>query len=660
LPPRKPKNNFFTDPEKVKVIRDDSAPTDQTPWWDRDAKDAYPAIIATIENIKKNQLYAHNQLKLYEAMYGDNRSGVGRASYVNRFQGAAVNNTPRLALNIVQSCIDTLASKIASNKPKPQFIPNEGDWKLYSKAKLATDYLEGIFDLCKIYPKAQRMFTDACIYGISGLYVHSKFDQLSVDYLLRDEIIVDELDGHNETPSQLHLERFASKSKLCELYPKHADSIRKIPAVANDAHLFLNSSISDFIVFSEDWHLPSGPKASDGRYAVAINNETLLFEDYKHPDFPIEFFRPYHKPHSFWGRGLAETLFILQLSLNKLLKTTDVAHDLVAKPNWLLEVGSRINTDHINDRIGQIVEYAGTPPSVVAPNPMPEQTFQLIEFIISNSYQISGISQSSAAGEKPKDVESAVAMETVADIEAGRFENMSLSWNEFFMGLARKTMRVSADLLKKKPDLFSRLSKNNLVHNIKFSDLDFDEDSFAIQLFPINRLPHDPAGRQDAIERYIQAGWIDEVHGLSLLDMPDLSEENSLQTGSLHLARKMIAQMLDEGEEVSPIPEMDLNLAIVEAKMAIVNATERDYPEDHIALVVSFVSACKDMQALLAKQAQEQAQLISMQAQQSAQEQAAPLALPQKPQRSPLLPNAPPPPAAPNGAAIPQQQGPPS
>lgn len=660
------KNNLFNNPDNVEVLSDDgkSKTLNNIPWWDSDKDVAYQRIIATVSSIENNQHYSQNTLQLFEQMYGDNRAGIGRASYINRFQGAAINNAPRLSLNVIQACIDALASMISSNKPKPQFVPNEGDWKQYSKAKMATDYLEGIFDACKVYPLAQRMFTDSCIYGISGLYVNSKFGKINVEYLMRDEIIVDELDGHNEKPAQLYLKRFYSRSKLMAEYPKSAEMIEQIPIVTSDDHAMMNSTVSDMIVIVECWHLPASDKSKDGMYAVVCEKATLKLESYDHMEFPVVFFRPYHKPHYFWGRGIAETLFTLQMSINKMLRTIQQSTELVSVPRVLVENGSQVNSDHINDRIGQIIEFTGTPPQFITPEPMPQSAYQWVQYLEEKAYQISGVSQAAASGEKPKGVESAVAMETVADIQAGRFENMSIDWNEFFMNLARATMFVSQDLYESNPKLATQLKRDNLVRNIKWADMNFDEDKFSIQLFPINRLPHDPAGRLDAIQRLIQAGWIDEIHGLSLLDMPDLSEETSMMTGSLHLANDMISRMLDDGdEEVQPLEQMDLGLAMNQAKLAIVNATLKKYPEENIALVVKFYSDCQDLQNFITLQQQTQAQAQAQQAQQqasaqnsqaqaaqaTAQQQGAPnsgppLANPQPTPTSPMLPNAPPPP----------------
>lgn len=645
--PRARKSTPFTHPDEVRVVHEPDvkrALPETLAWWEAPSDKAHLAVIATVNQIESDQHVTTALSKLYESMYGDNRDGMGRASYLNRWQGAANNNSAKLSINVVQSCIDTLASKISSNKPKPQFVPNEGDWKLYSKAKMATDYLEGIFDSCRVYQLAQRMFTDALIYGTSGLYVNSKFNKLNVEYIMRDEIYVDELDGHNEEPMQLHLKRFVSRQKLIKMYPKHKDAIKRVHSVKTDAHNLINHSVSDMIVCVESWHLPTSEDSNDGKYCMTVENATLELSEYKHSEFPVVFFRPYHTPHKFWGRGLAETLFTLQLALNRLLKTIQIAQDQVAKPNVLIENGSQVNTDTINDLIGQIIFYTGTPPVFQAPEPMPASVYQWVQYLEEHAYQISGISQSAAAGEKPKDVESAVAMETVADIEAGRFENMSINWNDYFMRIAKVVMFVSQDLYTKNPKLVQRFKRDNLVRQISWKGLDWDADKFGIQLFPINRLPHDPSGRLDVVERYVQAGWFDQITGMSLLDMPDVSEETSMVTSSLHLVNQMISTMLDDGEPVEPIEQMDLALARNRAKLAIVYATLKKYPPEHIQLVINFDDSCKSMMDFMVQQQQQEQAAMQQQA-----AAAQPLARPEKTPRSPLLPNAPAGPANPPG-----------
>lgn len=595
----------FRNPDDVrheKPAKNESEETKTSKWWLHTEADVYRAAIPVANTIEESQKETAGRFTTYELLYGDNRGPFGRTASVNRFQGASLLNAPRLTLNVIQSCIDTLASKIAKSKPKPQFVPNDGDFKLHQKAKMLTDYLEGVFDFHQVYPLMQRVFTDSCIYGVSGVFVNKKFGELSIEYVLKDELLVDEMDGFKEKPRQLHLKRFVSRSELQHRFPEKAETIAKLGLADVNAQYHSYNSVSDLIVCLESWHLPSAPDADDGKHAICVENCTLLLEDYTRETYPIVFYRPYHKPHSFHGRGIAETLYTIQISINKLLKTVQQSQDLVSVPRVLLETGSQVNADLINDRIGSIIEYAGTPPQFISPTAVQPEIYSWIQYLVQQAYQISGVSESSAAGQKPKGVESAVAMREVEDIETGRFEVLGQQWEDTHIELGNRIIDVSKELYQDNPALKVRVRKYNLIKEIEWRDINFKEEQFSLQCFPISQLPHSPAGRIDTIEAYVQAGYIDKVTAMALLDMPDLSEEVSLQTGTLQLTKKMIGEMLDSGEYQSPVPQMDLTVAANIAKLAYVNAKVKDYPEDRLALVERFINDCKDMLDFIAKQ----------------------------------------------------------
>ena len=106
-------------------------------------------MIDATNTIEMEQRPSYVQLRLFEAMYGDGRSGQGIISSANRLTGAMDNTTPRFSVNAIQSCIDTLASQI-SFENRSRSRADEGHHRLRSKAKMATDFLEGEWDRCDV------------------------------------------------------------------------------------------------------------------------------------------------------------------------------------------------------------------------------------------------------------------------------------------------------------------------------------------------------------------------------------------------------------------------------------------------------------------------------------------------------------------------------
>ena len=253
------------------------------------------------------------------------------------------------------------------------------------------------------------------------------------------------------------------------------------------------------------------------------------------------------------------------------------------------------------------------------------------------AYQKSGVSQASSAGEKPAGVESAVAMREVADIETGRFALVALAWEQLFVDIARVMVDISRDLYLNKKDELSVSyvdSRNKRVSQIKWKDVDLEDNPFDISVFPVSNLPSSPTGRIQTISEYIQNQWISKERGMELMNLdPDLEGEVNIQTASLRLTEKWLSEMVEDG--IYHRPEKFMNLPLVQSvsqgvyqQLLIDNC-----PDDRLDLVRRFID--------------ETAGLISPPKQ-------------QQPQASPQGPQAPQPQmtAPPQGPVQPQTQQP--
>jgi len=88
-------------------------------------------------------------------LYGNLEASALRAySFYRAEPTSAVQN--RVTLNIVQSMVDTVVSKLAKNKPKPSFLTEGGNWELQRKAQRLTQFLEGQFQATKFYSLRER------------------------------------------------------------------------------------------------------------------------------------------------------------------------------------------------------------------------------------------------------------------------------------------------------------------------------------------------------------------------------------------------------------------------------------------------------------------------------------------------------------------------
>ena len=511
---------------------------------------------------------------------------------------SSLNLTHRVTFNIIASMIDTIVSKVTKNKPKPTFLTDGGDWDLQQKAKKLTKYCEGIFYSTNLYRESTRAFTDACIFGTGAVKFFKEDNEIKAERVLIDELKTDESESFYGKPSVLHQVKFIHKDKLKEMFPGN-------DATIDDALNFETSySISKhyrsrmLVYVIESWHLPSGKDAKDGKHCISIANKCLFNETYTKNYFPFVFFRWQERPVGFWGMGISEQLTGLQLEINKILKTIQVSMHLVSIPKLLVEVSSKIVTAHLNNKIGGIIKYAGTPPQYAPLGGVPPELFSHLDRLVTAAYQMVGVSQLSAQSVKPMGLDSGKALREYNDIETDRFSSVGTRYEQSFLEAARVVLDLAKEISIDTDDFKVKVKGKDFVDTIKWSEVDLEEDKYMMEVFPTNALASTPSARLQDVTDLIQAGFITQDDGRRLLDFPDLKAVNDLYNSGEEDINRTIDKLLTTGIYEAPEPYQNLQLGLRLFQNAYLMYKGQNAPEDRLELLRQWVS---DAQALLAQ-----------------------------------------------------------
>jgi hypothetical protein len=541
------------------------------------------------QNYYYQMLYSDLSANMYQSQMGNSMSNMGNwQSFQNR-----------ITINVVQNCIDTAASIIAKNHPKPLFLTDGAkDYEMQEKAKKMTKYVAGVLDDVGFDEKSQRVFTDSCIYGTGALLWHidDVEKKIKADWCFLEEILVDEIDGAKETPSQIHRLRFLARDEVVAKYPDFADDIMSCSNALPGASV--SRSTSDMIPILESWHMKTTKDTEDGLHCIVCEKATLFSEHYDKDYFPLQFFRWYHHPIGFWGRGIAQELAPIQSEINEIAQTIQESQKMIAVPFWLVENGSMVVEDHLmSNDIGRRIGYSGTPPQIVAPQAVSQELYQHLWALRDNAYQIIGISQASATGTKEKEVKSGAAIRETQDIAAGRLEVVGQAWERLHIESAKIIVDLSKDLYQENKDLSINIKDKSFLSSIKWKDVDMEKDKFDIDVFPVSGLPQTPAGRMDTLMEWAQAGFVSKEQVMEMADFPDIKAYSDIETATLRLVQEIISEIKLKGAEgfKSPVPQMNLMLALSLANMECVNAEVQNIPEENIAFIRKFATDCQDL-----------------------------------------------------------------
>jgi len=466
----------------------------------------------------------------------------------------------RVTYNVVQSGIDTIVAKMSKNKPKPMFLTSGGDYKIQRKAKKLDKFVEGIFYENKAYDLGMDVLLHAAVLGDGFLQVYHENGRIKYEPTLCSELFVDQLESISGKPRQIHRIKPVDRDVLADKFPKYKSQIMDSKSVYDD-YFGIYQTISDQVLVTESWKLPSGKDAKDGKHCITIAGCTLYDEPYTKQKFPFARLQWSKRLNGYWGQSGAEQIQNLQLEINKILWVIQRSIHLAGSFKLLNKIGNKVVKEHLNNDIGAIIEYTDTPPQYITPAIVPVELYAQVENLKKAAYEKLGVSQLSAASQKPAGLNSGAALREYNDIESERFTVLGKHYEDFFLELSDLTLDCAKDLYEQDVSLEVKVPGNKFISSIKWKEVKMEDDSFIMKVYPVSSFPHDPAGRLQTITEYMQAGMLTARAGRRLLDFPDLEQIETLANSQEDYLHEVFEKIMESGDYTPPEPYDDLKLA---------------------------------------------------------------------------------------------------
>jgi hypothetical protein len=561
-------------------------------WWKDEKNKSYESVFPYVKHLTNSQGYRDADNLRNMRLYG-NFDMSGLQAYQYAVADQSYNTTNRVTLNIVQSVIDTVVSKMTKSRPRATFLTDGGDYSLQSKAKKLTKFVEGQFYASNYYQNIEMAFQDACIFGTGFVKLFRDDKQIKCERVLPSEIIIDDSESFYGSPRQMHQVKYIHRDVLKEMFP---DSESYIDA-ANRGEQYLSSDrpTDEMIKVIESWHLPSGKNAKDGKHAICIENHTLWEDEYKKTYFPFIAVRWNVRPLGYFGQGLSEQLTGLQLEINKILKTIQISMHLTSIPKVFVEASSKVVTAHLNNKIGGVIKYVGTKPSYESVSAIPQDLFLHLDRLYNKAFEIAGVSQLAAQSKKPSGLDSGRALREFSDIESERFMSVGKRYQESFMEAAKMFVDMSRDIYAEEGELTVAVKGDKFLETINWSEIDLEEDQYMMHVFPTSSLSSTPSGKLQDVQELIQAGMIDPQYGMKLLDFPDLATYENRANAHIADLEWTIEQIVEKSKYLSPEPYQDLQLGIKMMQQSYLFYRSRNLSDDKLELMRRWMEEAQEL-----------------------------------------------------------------
>lgn len=563
-------------------------------WWNFDEPgESASAMLKVARQVRNRQSDRDGAYLHFARLYlGYGISGIDSASYLD--EPDPIDSEP-MCENVVRSIIKAAMPRVAKGAAKPMLLTEAGKWSDRVRARRLERVVIGDFERSGVYPMWRKMIRDAAVWGTAAIRVFNRDDRPAYERVFPWQLCVDPRDAYYGEPRCVYQWCYVDRLVLASLYPDAEGDIMRAQAERSDdiegvQSLFQGEGKDQLLVWRA-WHLPSSEGAGDGRYVCALGQDTLLEEsEWKHDSFPFVVFRWDDPLIGFWGEGLVREVAGHQYEIGALTRAMRMSIRS-AVPRTYVARGSEIVESDLDDRIGPIIEYIGQVPQTVVPQAFSADWAAWLRATVEGAFRQTGVSQMSAASQKPAGLNSGAALMKYDDIEDTRHLGPAVAAEQCIIELAKQTIRVRKEIAEAGGNqrVTAWDAGKRIYRSIDWKEVDMDNDVFTVRVYPVSSLPSTVAGKTEVVEQWFQSGIIDAEERRQLIDIPDTEQYAQLHNAPSDYVWQQIERMLFDGDVERPDPTVSMTTAIKIGRLAYCAALRDGCPEENLQLLRNYL-----------------------------------------------------------------------
>ena len=260
--------------------------------------------------------------------------------------------------------------------------------------------------------------------------------------------------------------------------------------------------------------------------------------------------------------------------VNKRHWQADKIIDQHAMPTRWVRIADAKLAVQTHDVIGNYGVVKADYPQLDVPSPVSPQIFEHMQMMSQKAFQETGTSQMAAQAMKPAGLDSGAALRAYHDHTSARFSLQEEAYERFVVFV----MLLIFDLCKELGADAPKLLDGTRWDGREIDWAKVDMDWLRVHLVAKSTLGDTPAGRQQTVLEWAQAGIISQDSARRLIDHPDLEREMSLYTAAIEHVEWCIEQIAD-GIDLVPEPFANLEAIVWKGQMQYLNWVTAKAPE---------------------------------------------------------------------------------
>lgn len=490
-------------------------------------------------------------LILYEFTPNMDLTSQNDNTTVGFYNAGNAENTSMIQENVIRSCIDTLGSKIASQKVTPFFNTVNGTFREIQVVKAAQQFFDILYDELNVNKVVVQAFVDSCITDRGIIYVNK--DNKNIERIQPWQFFFDP--------------REYAYGQLTHCAFKKTDY---------PASLLTEKTDLQTVTLHEYWSIKEHIHAT---YIEELNK--VSFDKWDANILPFAILRWSNPVKASSSTCVVDLLFGIQKQINYLLSQIKDASKSSFGIKYIVPTDSDVKINRLNNSNGEVIEYTPqmTPNGVMPVQPvtpafMDGQWFTALQQFKQDAYEMVGISQLSAMSQKPSGLNTGVGLQTMEDIESDRFETQLNSVIRVYVDIAKICMEVFDPLEEVLPSSIYR-------GHITWKDITEARNLMSIQFSSLDKISKDPVVKQQIISQWVNSGYISRAHAMQLMEVPDDTRGYSLMNNSLNAVMSVIDDCVEKDIYDVPI-YIDTALLKEEITSTLLSLKAAQNPENEV------------------------------------------------------------------------------
>jgi len=438
-------------------------------------------------------------------------------------------------VNIAKSAIDTLCARISNQKVRPIFTPRDGSFATRRSIQAIQNYFDDLFYNMNVNRLVTKAFRHACVFDKGWLFVNPITKRLEA--LPPWEVGVIDAEAHYGDTFTCCLIR-KRDFPTTMLHTLNMDIPRTADRLYIYLELFFDSNRNECVILI------------DGR-----PHKRVKYHGTRAPVIPLYYNDPLTGART---SSLLDDLLPIQQQVDIIIsKIKDASGSTPLNTIFVPALAEdTFDVTLLDNGAGNVVRYrpgpnlTGSPIDVATPVPIDDFYLRLFHTYKEEAYNIAGVSELAAMGQKPVGLESGEALKTMEDIQSSRFDTQ-------LSAIIRSYVQCAQLFIDVYEDDEEVLPKDKLRDEITWGEVKKHINNVSIQFTAASALSNDPEKQIQLLKELSQLGYVKEYKISDYIDLPDVRKAFNEAGAIIDAVDKVIQNVLEprkDKEENYEIP----------------------------------------------------------------------------------------------------------